>query len=241
MRHLTNQRWSPSSDGSSGEDQLPCGASVDRLLAQVAEGLPSRDPEHQRRCPHCRAALAELREIWAPVDDLVAEDVTAPAGLLQAVMARVRELSRNAWYAVLHEPEGEIRIAARVVGAVTRIAAESVPHVNLALGRGRAATLPHALPGVTRRQGKSETSTSGVGVAGTHVVIDVQIAVDYGAPIQEVARQVRERIDRDLHKQAGLTTTEVNITVVDVHPTGSGLPNVVTTDVVDGRRGGLVT
>ena len=197
-------------------DQLPCGASMDDLLAQVTERQPPRDPAHQRGCPHCRAALAELREIWAPVADLAAEEVRAPRVLLQSVMAAVRELSHNAWYAVIPGPTGQTRVAARVVGAVARLAAESVPHVSLALGGGRTATPPDATPDPARIAGAEAEVATTVGVAGAHVVVDVQIAVDYGAAIPEIARQVRQEITRHVARHTGLTTTEVNVVVVDV-------------------------
>jgi uncharacterized alkaline shock family protein YloU len=200
------------------DDRLPCGKPVGDLLAQVADRTPPPDPAHQRACPHCRAALAELEDLWSPVHDLAAEDVRAPAGLLQAVMAQIRELSRNDWSAVLHGPGGRTRIAARVVGAVARLAAESVPHVSLALGGGKVATPSGATAdraSIVGAQGEAATS---IGVAGDHVVVDVQIAVDYGAPMQQVADRVRDRITQHIALQTGLTTTEVNVTVVDVRP-----------------------
>jgi uncharacterized alkaline shock family protein YloU len=202
------------SEGADSGERLPCGASVDDLFAQVTDGRLPRDAAHQQTCPHCRAALAEFREVWAPVHDLAAEQVRAPARLLDAVMARVRELSRHPWYAVVPGPTGHTRIAARVVGVVARLAAESVPHVSLALGRGRdAAALDR-----NEIAGPAGEAATEVGVVGTHAVVDVQIAVDHGAPIPEVARQVREQISRDLQRYTGLTTTEVNVRVVDVHP-----------------------
>ena len=197
-------------------DLLPCGTSVDVLLVQVADGEVPRDGAHQRNCPHCRAALAELRELWTPVLELAAEEVRAPSGLLQAVMAQVREMSRNSWTAVLQETAGQTRIAARVVGAVARLAAESVPHVTLALGGGRVATPTGAAPDAGRVAGAEDATD--VGIAGSHVVVDVQIAVDHGVPIPQVAEHVRQRIAAHIATQTGLTTTEVNVVVVDVRP-----------------------
>jgi len=46
-----------------GADRLPCGASVDSLLEQVADGAPRSDPQHQRDCPHCRAAVPEVARV----------------------------------------------------------------------------------------------------------------------------------------------------------------------------------
>ena len=70
----------------------------------------------------------------------------------------------------------------------------------------------------TEIAGPAGEAATEIGVVGTHAVVDVQIAVDHGAPIPEVARQVREQISRDLQRYTGLTTTEVNVRVVDVHP-----------------------
>ena len=55
-----------------------------------------------------------------------------------------------------------------------------------------------------------------IGAASEHVVIDVQVAVEYGAPIHEVAHRMREHITPDLHDHAGLATAAVAVTVVDV-------------------------
>jgi len=197
-------------------DRLPCGVRADDLLQQVIDGTPPRDPVHQASCPHCRATLTHLAELWAPVLDLAQEDVRAPAGLLQAVMSEIRELARSGWSAVLRDGTGQTRIAARVVGAVARLAAESVPHVTLAFGGGRVATAAGEQTDRAAVAG-SEDATD-VGLAGDRVVIDVQIAVDLGVSIPRVAQQVRDRIADHLTAQTGLRTTEVNVTVVDVRP-----------------------
>jgi uncharacterized alkaline shock family protein YloU len=199
-------------------DRLPCGMPVDDLLTQVTDRTPPPDPAHQHSCPHCRAAVAELEDLWAPVRDLAAEDVRAPAGLLQAVMGQIRDLSRNSWSAVLDDPLGRTRIAARVVGAVARLAAESVPHVTLALGGGRVATPTDTTADPARIAGRRSEAATDVGVAGSHVVVDVQIAVDYGAPVWQVAERVRNRIAQHIATQTGLTASEVNVAVVDVRP-----------------------
>jgi uncharacterized alkaline shock family protein YloU len=193
-----------------GDHLLPCGASLDAFLAQVADRRPPRDPEHQRTCPHCRAALAELEQLWGPVHELADEPVKAPADLLATVMARIREISRNPWYAVVPSATGGTRIAARVVGAVARLAAQSVPQVDVAIGRGR------TVPADDDRTALDAAAGVDVAVVGTHVIVDLDITVDYGAAIPEVARQVRAAVLRDLQQHTGLTTTEVNVTVVDV-------------------------
>ena len=210
-------------------DRLPCGAPLDDLLAQVADQTAARDPGHQRTCRYCRATLAELTALWAPVHEMANDDVRAPAQLLETVMASVRQLPRSTWHAVLPGDHGggETRVAARVVAAVARLAAESVPQVSLALGGGRPA--PH-LSAADRARHRAEPASdwfsgmisdraegaTDVAVAGSHVVIDVQIVVDHGARIPDVAHQVRRQITRHITAHTGLTTAEVNVNVVDV-------------------------
>ena len=57
--------------------------------------------------------------------ELAAEGVRAPGDLLQSVMAQIRELACADWSAVLHDPAGRTRIAARVA-APERAVATSV-------------------------------------------------------------------------------------------------------------------
>jgi uncharacterized alkaline shock family protein YloU len=179
------------------DSRLRCGQDIDDLLAQVSEGQPPTDPEHQRSCPHCRAALAELESLWRPIRALADEEVRAPAEILDQVMAQVRELLRQGWYAVIPSPEGDTRIAARVIAAVARLAAEQVPGVSLALGGGRA----------------TETD---VGVAGPHVVVDVDVMVEMGTPIPTTSHALRRQIAEDIAAHTGLRAAEVNIAVIDV-------------------------
>lgn len=182
-------------------DRLPCGAPYDDLVAQVSDGVRPADAEHERTCPHCRATLAELRDLWAPVTRLVDEDVHAPADVLAAVMARVRELPRHVWHAVIPTDRGSTRIAARVVTAVVRLAARDVPGVSLAVGAGGS---------------RLSDDAADVGVAGRRVVVDIQVAVAMGAEIPDVADRLRRRIARDVADQLELDVEEINVTIADV-------------------------
>jgi len=42
---------------------LACGADVDTLLEQVADGHAGQLTRHQRDCVHCRAAIGELNAL----------------------------------------------------------------------------------------------------------------------------------------------------------------------------------
>ncbi len=188
--------------------RLECGANYDQLLAQVAERQTPHDKRaaHQRLCPHCRAAIAELEELWAPVSILTREHVSAPAGLVQAVMARVRELPRHPSYALLAASDlGATRLAARVIGAIARRAALTVPDVSAAAGSGGAS-------------GKSAVARHGtaVGVSGHHVVIDMALVLAAGAVIPTVTTQVRQAVIEKIAQLTDLTVTAVDISIIDL-------------------------
>ena len=67
-----------------------------------------------------------------------------------------------------------------------------------------------------RVAGPESQSATDVGTAGSRVVIDVQVVVDYGVPIHAVAAAVRARIAAHIAEQTGLVATEVSVAVVDV-------------------------
>lgn len=199
-----------------GSTRLPCGVNYDDLLSQVAEHTPPPDADHQANCTHCRATLAQINELWTPLHDLAAEDVHAPENLLSTVMTRVRELAQHTWFAFIPTDRGHTRIAARVIAAVARLAAQEVPHVTLALGAGR--TSPYTTP--TEIAGPEAAAATDVGVAGSHVVIDIQVAIEMGANIPQVASHLRTHITRTIATQLGLTLAEINVTIADVQVTG---------------------
>ena len=202
------------------ENYLACGVPFEEILDQVTDHAPPRDPGHQATCATCRATLAELSATWASVDGLVGQQVRAPAALLRAVMDRIRELSSHPWYAVLTTPEGDTKIAARVIGAVARLAAQDVPQVSLALGGGRTGT-GHSRADLAGNTGETATD---VGVSGQHVIVDVDVVVEMGAHIPQLADQIRARISHDIADLAGLTVAQVNISILDVAPSESAAP-----------------
>jgi uncharacterized alkaline shock family protein YloU len=179
---------------------LPCGAEVDLLLEQAADGHAADLDSHQQECVHCQAALA-------------ASYVPAPPGLAASVMAQIRVLVRDVWYTLRTTDIGTIRIAARIVAAVARDSARMVPGVRVALGRashGKAAALAeHA----TARHHHPHAA---VGVLGRTAVIDLAVAVRYGDRVHQVARDVQRHAITALRGNLGLKTVTVNVTVDDV-------------------------
>ena len=192
---------------------LPCGADVDHLLEQVAAGRAGDQDAHQRDCVHCQAALGELAGLWSPVSEAAAAPVPVPPGLVAAVMSQIRILARDIWYTLEITETGVIRIAARIIAALARDCARTIPGVRVALGRstqGGLATL-------------AEKATFGhrhphaaVGVLGRTAVVDLAVAVSYDQPVHEVARNIQRHVTATLRDQAGLQSVTVNVTVDDI-------------------------
>jgi uncharacterized alkaline shock family protein YloU len=199
----------------SADRRLACGASVDEVLEQVADGEADRLTEHQRHCPHCQAAIAELRALWAPVQEYARQPVTVPHRLRAAVLKQVDRLVHDVWYTLQLTDTGAVRVAARVVAAVARDTAAAVPGVRVALGRStdsRAAQL------VARATHRHRHPHAAVGVLGQTAVVDLAVAVSYGERVHDVAYEVQRRVIAELQQNIGLQSVTVNVTVDDVLP-----------------------
>jgi uncharacterized alkaline shock family protein YloU len=192
---------------------LPCGVGVDLLLEQAARGRGADWDAHQRLCAHCQAALGELTALWGPVAELAAAPVFAPAGLVAAVMSQVRRLVHDLWYTLESTEIGAVRIAARTVAALARDSARMVPGVRVALGRsthGEVAALAEKATFGHRHP------HAGVGILGRTAVVDLAVAVGYGHPAHQVAREIQRHVTATLRDQAGLRDVTVNVTIDDV-------------------------
>ncbi|MYT29205.1 MULTISPECIES: Asp23/Gls24 family envelope stress response protein [unclassified Streptomyces] len=111
---------------------------------------------------------------------------------------------------------GRTTIADGVVEKIAGLAARDVVGVH-AMGSGFARTL-----GAVRDRvpggGRSAAPTRGVKaeVGEVQTALDLEIVVDYGVAIAEVARAVREDVIAAVERMTGLEVVEVNIAVSDV-------------------------
>jgi uncharacterized alkaline shock family protein YloU len=214
---VTESLNDPPADGSEASYLLDavtlvCGAEVDPLLEQVADGARDLD-DHQRGCVHCQAAIAEFAALWAPVAETTATPVQAPSGLTAAVMRQIQRLVSDVWYTLQTTELGTIRIAARIVATLARDSARMVPGVRVALGRSS-----HGKFAALAEQGSLQHRHphAAVGVLGRTAVVDLAVAVTYGDPVHEVARDIQHHVIAALRETIGLETVIVNVTVDDV-------------------------
>lgn len=193
----------PSSPGT----RLACGRWTGPLLEQVAEGRAGQLDEHQRGCPHCRAALGELERLWSPVRAVAADRPRAPASAVEAALRRVREGSSEPDYGRIDSPLGHTRVAARVVVALARHLADQVPGVEVALG-GLAAT----------RHGAVDEIVPDVraGVAGGSTAVQITLAAAYGEDLPALGERIRAVVARGVREATGLEPVDVTVIIDDV-------------------------
>jgi uncharacterized alkaline shock family protein YloU len=198
----------------SGANQyLPCGADIDDLLEQAADGDAGQFTSHQRDCLYCQAALGEFARVWEPVRSLAAEQVAVPAALKGAVASQIRKLVADVWYTLQLDDGGAIRVAARVVARIAREAASGVAGVRVAFGRSTHSRMAGLAERATLRH---RHPNAAVGVLGRTAVVDLAIAVQYGDQVDAVARAVQRRAIAELRSRVGLQDVTVNVTVDDI-------------------------
>jgi uncharacterized alkaline shock family protein YloU len=123
--------------------------------------------------------------------------------------------------AELVSERGRTTIASTVVAKIAAMAAREVPGVYT-LGAGMSRAL-----GVVR-----ERLTGGSGIAqGVEVevgerqaAIDLDVIVEYGVSIPDLAAGIRRNVIDAVENMCGLEVTEVNITVDDLHLPGDEAP-----------------
>ncbi|CAM5704177.1 Asp23/Gls24 family envelope stress response protein OS=Streptomyces alboniger OX=132473 GN=CP975_07735 PE=3 SV=1 [Streptomyces alboniger] len=111
---------------------------------------------------------------------------------------------------------GRTTVADVVVEKIAGMAARDVLGVY-ALGGGLARSMGamrERLPGAG--SGRSATRGVSVEVGELQAAIDLEIVVDYGVSITDVAAEVRENVISAVERMAGREVVEVNITVSDV-------------------------
>ncbi|MCH6159576.1 Asp23/Gls24 family envelope stress response protein [Streptomyces marispadix] len=109
---------------------------------------------------------------------------------------------------------GRTTIADGVVEKIAGLAARDVPGVH-ALGSGMARTfgaMRDRVPG----GGRSPARGVSAEVGDVQTALDLEIVVEYGVAIADLARSVRENVISAVERMAGLEVVEVNIAVSDV-------------------------
>ncbi|MER7730322.1 Asp23/Gls24 family envelope stress response protein [Streptomyces erythrochromogenes] len=143
---------------------------------------------------------------------------TAPAGL---DLANGSGPGPGAGRTEVSEPagtRGRTSIADVVVVKIAGMAAREIPGVH-DMGGGLSRTLGAVrdrVPGGRPHVGRGIK----VEVGERQAAIDVELVVEYGVPVPDVARDVRENVIGAVERITGLQVVEVNVAVNDVHLPG---------------------
>ncbi|NYI03312.1 Asp23/Gls24 family envelope stress response protein [Allostreptomyces psammosilenae] len=109
---------------------------------------------------------------------------------------------------------GRTQIADGVVAKIAETAVREIPGVH-SLGSGMARAI-----GAVRQRVPSGRASAGAGVGvevgETETAIDLDLVVEFGAPIPDVCDEVRRGVVHAVESATGLAVVEVNITVSDV-------------------------
>ncbi|GAA1979911.1 Asp23/Gls24 family envelope stress response protein [Amycolatopsis minnesotensis] len=114
--------------------------------------------------------------------------------------------------------QGATTIADTVVQKIAGLAAREVSGVyDLGGGAARAfSALRERIPGASASAGQGVS----VEVGEKQAAIDLQLLVEYGVSIADLARSVRKNVITAIEQMTGLEVVEVNINVNDVHIPG---------------------
>ena len=138
------------------------------------------------------------------------------------LQARVsKELERPASDA-LASPHGTTTIADTVVQKIAGLATREINGVHQLGGTTTRAfgALRERIPGATASIGQGVS----VEVGERQAAIDLEVMVEYGVPIAELARAIRRNVITAIEQMTGLEVVEVNINVNDVYIPGDDDP-----------------
>ncbi|MGW8887452.1 hypothetical protein [Streptomyces sp. NPDC055749] len=196
----------PQPVGGAGDDDelLPCGRSLESVWAGLADDFQSGTEEeasHRATCPHCSAALTDLRALDALVR--TARDVDPPAGadaLTARVMDVVRlELRPGRTLPLGGEPEDTGWIFESAAARELRAAADGLPGIRT----GSCRILP-----LDADRGRSGDGRGPMRVR-------VEVACTLGA-LSTAADAVRDALFAAADRALGMDIREIDVRVVDV-------------------------
>ncbi len=129
--------------------------------------------------------------------------------------ARAGNSNRESGSGQLVTEKGATTIADMVVQKIAGLATREITGVDdLGGGAARAfGALRERIPGASTSAGQGVA----VEVGEKQTAVDLQIVVEYGVPIVELARSVRRNVINGIEQMTGLEVVEVNIMVNDVH------------------------
>ncbi len=126
--------------------------------------------------------------------------------------------------------QGKTTIASSVVQKVAGIAAREISGVY-ALGGGFSRAFGEIRDRIPGGSGAAQTSGVSVEVGEKQTAIDLDLIVEYGVSIVDLAKAVRRNVISSIEQMTGLEVIEVNIAVNDIHMASDDSGEVATAQV----------
>lgn len=207
--------------------RLACGRDID----EVWERIESAPDEHERTCPHCRNARADLGNLARLTARQRQQDQDDPElepdpAVLGRIMVIARAEVRRGRRLPLDEPDGgtptaELTVSEQAVSASARRAGDAVDGV---LVERCVVVLVPAGAGSTGRAPDPVGAGGGLEVPESYrasrpstVDVTLQVSVSTAVSIPEVARQVRSNVMRRVNDEVGIDVRRIDIDVRDAH------------------------
>jgi hypothetical protein len=168
-------------------EPLACGRDAAEVWDHAVAGTLD---EHERTCPHCRAATADARGLDGVLHRMAAERPVPPPTVLDAVLGSVRDLVaaelRPQDLLPLDSPAGPARLARPAAARVLR---------HLVDGMG----------GLRARSCQVDPD-----------LVAITVTARFGVDLASVTARVRQMVVAASEQTLGLPVSRVDITVVDL-------------------------
>lgn len=112
--------------------------------------------------------------------------------------------------------QGKTTIASSVVQKIAGMAAREVSGVYK-LGGGAARTFGAIRERIPGSGGPSASQGVAVEVGETQAAVDIDVVVEYGVAIADLATGIRRNVINSVQRMTGLQVVEVNVSVDDIH------------------------
>lgn len=177
---------------------LACGRDPAQLWDRAADGAPL--DEHERDCPHCRAAYADAKSLDAVVHRMAAQRLEPPDSVLDRVMTAVIAELRPHELLTMPSPHGPARLSTPAAAAVLRRVVDGMGGL-----RARSCRI--------RQDG-------GPGADQYAVDVHVTVAARFGVDLASVTARVRQMVMAAGEQALGVPVRRVDIDVVDLFEEG---------------------
>jgi hypothetical protein len=173
---------------------LACGRDPAQLWDRAADGAPL--DEHERDCPHCRAAYADAKSLDAVVHRMAAQRLEPPDSVLDRVMTAVIAELRPHELLTMPSPHGPARLSTPAAAAVLRRVVDGMGGL-----RARSCRIDQ----------------DGAPSADPHTVdVRISVAARFGVDLASVTARVRQMVIAAGEQALGLPVRRVDIDVVDL-------------------------